>query len=266
MQEGSAGLLGQGGETGVPCPLTQGRRVAGERQAALDEQADQLLRRAGVGDARVPDDCRQKAGREKGWAAVQRRSSIWIGPSRRPWVNWSTSAIAAVHQTSRRACPDDAAVQQHRRLVADPPGAGHVVGDGDGGAAKPLDAVDDQAVDHRPHDRIEAGGRLIEEHDIGLGGDRSGQGHALLHAARQFGRRQVADAGRQADLLQEIVGPRAGVVAGGLVAGDQPEGDVFPDRQAVEQGAVLEQHADAGSASFALAGGTASGCPGRRSR
>src|ERR1035437_435298 len=40
--------------------------------------------------------------------AVYRRSSIWIGPSRRPWVNWSTtslplsiSAVAGPSQTMR---------------------------------------------------------------------------------------------------------------------------------------------------------------------
>jgi hypothetical protein len=65
--------------------------VAGERQAALKEQADQLfggadlsadLSRAGMG---CGGD--QQSGGDQQRGADQRRSSIWIGPSRRPWVN-----------------------------------------------------------------------------------------------------------------------------------------------------------------------------------
>ena len=52
--------------------------------------------------------------------------------------------------------------------------------------------------------------------------------------------------GRQPDLRQELGGarrvPRRGV---SLRLGQQAEGHVLPDRQAVEQRAVLEQHADA---------------------
>ena len=65
--------------------------------------------------------------------------------------------------------------------------ARHVVGDGDGGAAEAFHAIDDQPVDHRAHDRVEAGGRLVEEHDRRFRGDGAGQGHALLHAAGEFG-------------------------------------------------------------------------------
>ncbi len=44
----------------------------------------------------------------------------------------------------------------------------HVVGDRERGGAEVGDAGADQVVDHVGHDRIEAGGRLVEEHDLRL--------------------------------------------------------------------------------------------------
>ena len=50
-----------------------------------------------------------------------------------------------------------------------------------------LDRVDERADGRRGH-RVEAGGGLVEEHHLGLEGQRAGQGDALLHAAREVGR------------------------------------------------------------------------------
>jgi hypothetical protein len=55
---------------------------------------------------------------------------------------------------------------------------------------------------------------------------------------------EVRDVGGQADLGEDFDGFFAGIFAGDFLLRQQPEGDVFPDRDAVEQGAVLEQHAD----------------------
>jgi hypothetical protein len=53
--------------------------MPGERQTALHEQADELIGRACVGRQGHQQERGQQAKR-----ALQRRNSIWIGPSRRP--------------------------------------------------------------------------------------------------------------------------------------------------------------------------------------
>ena len=118
------------------------------------------------------------------------------------------------------------------------------MGDRDGGGAQFLHAFDDKLVDDVGHDGIEAGGRLVEEDDLRFGGDGAGQRHALLHAAGQFCRRKFGDIGAKADLgelLHRLVAGRFAVHAPAL---DQAEGDVFPDRQRIEEGAALKQHAE----------------------
>ena len=91
----------------------------------------------------------------------------------------------------------------------------------------------------------------------GLGGDGAGEGDALLHAAREFGRIEIADAGGKADLGEEFGGTVAAFGTAQPALGEQAEHDVLPDRQAVEQRAVLEQHADAGTDGFLFAAGKA---------
>ena len=150
-----------------------------------------------------------------------------------------------VHRLDR-AAPADAAVVQHRDVVGDGADRGHVVGDGDRGRAHLGDELADQLVDDVGQDRVEAGGRLVEEDHLGVGGDGAGEADALLHAARELGRVEVGGLGAEADAGElrdrELAGrPRAERVAAGV---DQPEGDVLPDRQAVEERAALEQHAE----------------------
>jgi Fe2+ transport system protein FeoA len=82
VQECRAGTIRQFTQAHQPRPVAQSRSVAGKRQAALDEQSGKLVRRVSI--------------RRLGWRDGEqkdeqktdyRRSSIWIGPSRRPWVN-----------------------------------------------------------------------------------------------------------------------------------------------------------------------------------
>ena len=113
-------------------------------------------------------------------------------------------------------------------------------------APSSLDAVDDQIVDDVGHDRVEAGRRLVEEDDLGLGGDGAGEADALLHAAGQLGRHRARRPRAPSPTWPSFaIAPclrlARGRPAGGL---DEPEGDVLPDRQAVEQRAALEQHAE----------------------
>ncbi len=74
------------------------------------------------------------------------------------------------------------------------------MGDGDGGRAQLLHLRLDQIVDDVAHDGVEAGGRLVEENDLGLGGDGAGEADALAHAAGKLGRHQVGHFRPQADL------------------------------------------------------------------
>ena len=103
---------------------------------------------------------------------------------------------------------------------------------------------------------IEAGGRLVEEDDLRLGGDGAGERHALLHAAGELGRKELADsappARRRPACRARSPWPGA---AGMPLALDQPEGDVLPDRQTVEQGRALEQHAEVPAHLLAVAAG-----------
>ena len=134
---------------------------------------------------------------------------------------------------------------QHRHLVGDRAHRGHVVGDGDRGGAHLGDELADQVVDDPGHDRVEAGGRLVEEDDGRVGGDGAGEADALLHAAGELGRVEVGGLGAEPDpaelgdrqLARLGLRPAAAGVA-------QAEGDVLPDRQAVEQRAALEEHAE----------------------
>ncbi len=64
---------------------------------------------------------------------------------------------------------------QHRDLVGDGAHARHVVGDGHRRRAHLRHDLADQVVDDAGHDRVEAGGRLVEEDDLGLRGDGTGQ-------------------------------------------------------------------------------------------
>ncbi len=70
---------------------------------------------------------------------------------------------------------------------------------------------DDEVVDDVGHDRIEARGRLVEEDDLGIGGDGAGQADALLHAAGQFRRAEIGDIAGEADLGQLLDGDVLGL-------------------------------------------------------
>ena len=130
--------------------------------------------------------------------------------------------------------------------VGDGAHGGHVVGDGDGGGAHLGDQLADQVVDDAGHDRVEAGGGLVEEDDGGVGGDGAGEADALLHAARELGRVEVGGLGPEADAARACRWRARGRPRGEqrLAGVAQAEGDVLPDRQAVEERAALEQHAE----------------------
>jgi hypothetical protein len=91
---------------------------------------------------------------------------------------------------------------------------------------------------------VEAGGGLVEEDHLGLGGDGAGEGGALLHPARQLGRVEVGGAGGQAHAGEGLDGAGAGLGAGHPRL-QVAEGHVLPDGERVEERAALEEHPEA---------------------
>ncbi len=67
-----------------------------------------------------------------------------------------------------------------------------------------LRGLEDQLVDHVAHDRVEAGRRLVVEHDLGVQGERSRHPDPLPLAAGKLGRLLLLEPSRQADLLEPL--------------------------------------------------------------
>lgn len=56
------------------------------------------------------------------------------------------------------------------------------------------------------HGFIEVAGRLIRENDLDIGGERSGDGHALLLTAGKLGDTAVSFGATDADVVEQVVG------------------------------------------------------------
>ena len=143
-----------------------------------------------------------------------------------------------------RTLPDDRALVDHGDAVGDFPRASHVVGDGERGRAELVSTRHDEVVDDIGHDGVEPGRRLVEEDDLGPGRDRAGEAHPLAHAAGERGRVEIGRVLTQTHLGEGLNGNASRLAARRAVRLDQTEGDVLPHLQAVEEGCVLEQHAD----------------------
>ena len=99
------------------------------------------------------------------------------------------------------------AVFHDGNAVADAHGFVEVMRNEDDGAALDLLQTQQFRLHFRTDNRIERGKRFIHQQDRWIAGQRTGQAHALLHAARQF----VGIAGAvavQAYLLQRLLGQR----------------------------------------------------------
>ena len=72
------------------------------------------------------------------------------------------------------------------------------MGDDDDGGAEVLPQLEDQLIEMAGGERIEAGGRLVDDQDVRVKRHRPGQAGPFAHAAAQFGRVEVLEAG-QAD-------------------------------------------------------------------
>src|SRR5260370_10392531 len=128
--------------------------------------------------------------------------------------------------------------------VGDVAGADHVVGDRNRGRADLTHAFDDQIIDYIRHDRIEAGGRLVEKHNFRIGGDRTRQCYRLLHSAGKFGRAQQRDFWPEPDGCELGERDLSGRRPLHAASSNQTERDILPYAERIEQGAALKQHAE----------------------
>ncbi len=146
-------------------------------------------------------------------------------------------------------------VGDDRHPVAQGVEAVEVVGDHEHRQVKAFRESLDQGVELLGPDRVEPGGRLVEEQQFGIQGQRPGEGDALAHAAGKLRRAQVAGEVGQARHGQleigEVVDQRdrqGGVLAIGRA-------DVLAHAQGREQGPALEQHSPAALQGAPLAPG-----------
>ena len=99
-------------------------------------------------------------------------------------------------------------------------------------------------LQHLPHQLgVQRGSGLVKQHDLGLHGQRPGNGHPLLLAAGQAGRHGMGFFG-QAHLLQQRHGFGLRLFPGNTAHLARADGDVVNHRQVGKQVERLEHHAD----------------------
>src|SRR6185503_17444981 len=118
----------------------------------------------------------------------------------------------------------------------------HVVGDHDRGESGRLVQAADQPDDLGERVRVEAGERLVVDHELGVGGDGARQRHAPRHAARQVVRHHRLRAA-QADRVQLHQHQALHQVLGHVEVLADRERDVLVHREVAEQSRGLEHHA-----------------------
>ena len=127
---------------------------------------------------------------------------------------------------------------QHRHLVRHGEGLVLVVGDQDARGAGAPEHVVHLGAHAGPEAGVEGGERLVEQHDLGVRGQRPGQRHTLLLAAGELVRITPAQA-CQTDHVEELLHPHPP-----LRSAAQAEGDVATDRKVREQRTLLGHVAD----------------------
>src|SRR5690606_29880562 len=147
-------------------------------------------------------------------------------------------------ELARDGVLDDLAVRHEHHPVGGAAGEAHLVGDHEHGHALPGEGGHD--VEHLlDHLRVQCGGGLVEQHDLGLHRERPRDRGALLLTAGQLGGVLVALVG-DADALQQGQPVPLGLRLGHLAHLDRPERDVLEDRLVREEVEALEHHADVG--------------------
>ena len=101
-----------------------------------------------------------------------------------------------------RSLSHDLAVGQRRNAVAGGIQAVEVVGDHEYGDAERMLQRADEHVEGARRDRVEARGRLVEEHNLWIERQRAGEPDTFGHAAGQLGRELVGILRTETDELQ----------------------------------------------------------------
>ena len=124
-------------------------------------------------------------------------------------------------------------IAQEQRLI-------QIMGDEDDGLAQPRLKFLQLQLHVMPDQRIEGRERLVHQQNLGIGGQRPGQTHALLHAARKLGGIAVLEPGKphQRDLFARAamrLKPRHAVECKAI-------GHILDHRAVRQQGKALEHH------------------------
>ncbi len=129
-------------------------------------------------------------------------SALLIGGDRAARAAHQNTRVATARRVAAarpgwRRCSD--VLLQHGDAVGDPHQAVDVVGDHHDREPQRIAERRDQLVERRGADRIEPGGRFIEQHDVGIEGQRAGEAGALAHASGELRGQLVGGIRRQAD-------------------------------------------------------------------
>ena len=144
--------------------------------------------------------------------------------------------VATRHDAFRGLVQDDAVVGHEKD-------ARQLVRHDDDGDADVAAERDDELVELDRRDRVEAGGRLVEEQEIGLEHQGAGDAGALLHAARDFARQVLGERTEPDEVelgLAEL--PHGG--AADRRPRRQREREILGERHGAEERARLKEHAE----------------------
>ena len=101
--------------------------------------------------------------------------------------------------------------------------------------------VDDQLPNLGSGDGIQAGGRLVEQNDLGIERQGPREADALLHAARNLGGQFVEILVLNTDAFQQLAGAFAPLVPGAAGVPHQRKFHVLFHREGVVESRLLEQ-------------------------
>ena len=135
---------------------------------------------------------------------------------------------------------DQLAVLQDGNVVAQAQGLVQIVGDEDDGLVQPGLQLEQMVLHLAADQRVQRREGFVHQQDLGVGGQRPGQAHALLHAARELVRILVLEAG-QAHLVQPVAGLLLTLGTRHLLHG-QPIGGVVQHGAVRQQAEALEHH------------------------
>ena len=149
------------------------------------------------------------------------------------------------HDLLRRAHLDEDAVLHDRDAIPELQRLGQVVRDEDHRLLHLVLQAANLVLHVSPDQRVQRAERLVEQHDLGVGGERPRETDPLLHAARELVGEPIAPAlePHHVEHLGRLRQPSILVDSLDL----EPERDVVDDAPMREQSEVLEHHADLGA-------------------